>query len=42
MASHLPTPAAKNDDVQVAERINAISKIVVSRTLETVDRHNTP
>ncbi len=41
MASYWPTPAAVQDDPQVANRMNAISKIVVSKTLDKADWNNT-
>ncbi len=40
MASYWPTELAKNDDPIVAEKMNALPKIVFSRTLETVDWNN--
>lgn len=41
MASYWPTPAAIADDPGVAERMNALPKIVFSRTLNRADWHNT-
>jgi dihydrofolate reductase len=41
MAAHWPTPAAEEDDPRVAARMNSISKIVVSRTLDRADWTNT-
>src|SRR5215208_1487069 len=41
MANYWPTPAAVQDDPQVAAMMNAIPKIVVSRTLETAEWNNT-
>jgi dihydrofolate reductase len=41
MASFWPTPAALEADPAVAERMNAISKIVFSSTLDTADWQNT-
>lgn len=41
MASYWPTPAAQENDPKVAERMNSISKIVVSRTLDTAEWANT-
>jgi dihydrofolate reductase len=41
MASYWPTPAALTDDPTVAGLMNAIPKIVASRTLETVAWNNT-
>jgi dihydrofolate reductase len=41
MAGYWPTPAAQEDDPKVAERMNSISKIVVSRTLDTAEWANT-
>jgi dihydrofolate reductase len=40
MASYWPTPSALEDDPQVANRMNAIPKIVVSTTLQTADWSN--
>jgi dihydrofolate reductase len=37
MAAYWPTPAAKQDDPEIAARMNAISKIVVSRTLNKAE-----
>ena len=36
MASYWPTPAAAEDDTQVAEKMNALPKYVVTRTLNSV------
>lgn len=41
MASYWPTPFAMEDDAIVAEKMNTISKIVFSRTLERADWNNT-
>jgi dihydrofolate reductase len=41
MASFWPTPAALEADPAVTERMNAISKIVFSSTLDTADWQNT-
>jgi dihydrofolate reductase len=41
MAAYWPTPAAKQDDPEIAARMNAISKIVVSRTLNKAEWANT-
>ena len=41
MAAYWPTPAAEQDDPRVAARMNSISKIVVTRTLETAEWANT-
>lgn len=41
MASYWPTPAAREDDPAVAARMNELSKIVVSRTLQSADWANT-
>jgi dihydrofolate reductase len=37
MASYWPTPAAEQDDPRVAARMNALPKVVVSRTLDKAD-----
>ena len=37
MASYWPTPAAREDDPQVAELMNTLPKVVVSTTLESAD-----
>jgi dihydrofolate reductase len=37
MASYWPTPAAEQDDPEVAARMNGLAKVVVSRTLDTVE-----
>lgn len=41
MASYWPTPSALKDDPIVANKMNSISKIVVSRTLKSADWSNT-
>ncbi len=41
MAAYWPTPAAQQDDPRVADRMNSIPKIVVSRTLDTAEWANT-
>ena len=41
MASYWPTPAAEQDDPRVAARMNTLSKLVVSRTLDRADWANT-
>lgn len=41
MASYWPTPAAKMDDPIVAEKMNNLSKIVFSKTLDKVHWNNT-
>jgi dihydrofolate reductase len=41
MASYWPTPAAELDDPKIAERMNALPKLVVSRTLQRADWANT-
>jgi dihydrofolate reductase len=41
MAAYWPTPAAANDDPRIAARMNDISKIVVSRTLDAAEWTNT-
>jgi dihydrofolate reductase len=41
MASYWPTPAAKDDDPEVAERMNSLPKVVVSRSLERAEWANT-
>lgn len=41
MAGYWPTPAALADDPLIANRMNALPKIVFSRTLEKVDWNNT-
>jgi dihydrofolate reductase len=41
MASYWPTPAAIEDDPEVAGKMNSIAKIVFSRTLEKADWNNT-
>jgi dihydrofolate reductase len=41
MAGYWPTAAAQENDPMVAERMNSISKIVVSRTLDTAEWANT-
>jgi dihydrofolate reductase len=41
MAAYWPTPAAEQDDPRVAARMNGLSKIVVSRTLDKAEWANT-
>lgn len=41
MAAYWPTPAAEADDPSVAARMNGISKIVISRTLNEAEWANT-
>jgi dihydrofolate reductase len=41
MAAYWPTPAAEEDDPRVTARMNGISKIVVSRTLDKAEWANT-
>ena len=41
MASYWPTPAAAKNDPVVAERMNGLSKVVFSRTLEKASWSNT-
>ena len=41
MASYWPTPLAIADDPVVAKRMNSISKIVISRTLDKAEWNNT-
>jgi dihydrofolate reductase len=41
MAAYWPTPAGERDDPRVAARMNGLSKIVVSRTLDKADWANT-
>jgi dihydrofolate reductase len=41
MAAYWPTPAAEEDDPRVAARMNNISKLVVSRTLDRAEWANT-
>jgi dihydrofolate reductase len=41
MAAYWPTPAAEQDDARVVERMNNISKIVASRTLDEAGWTNT-
>ncbi len=41
MAAYWPTPVANDDDPRIAARMNSISKIVVSRTLDTAEWANT-
>ena len=41
MASYWPTPAAMTDDPIIADKMNSISKIVFSRTLDRVEWNNT-
>jgi dihydrofolate reductase len=37
MASYWPTPAAEQDDPDLAARMNGLEKVVVSRTLDKVE-----
>jgi dihydrofolate reductase len=41
MAAYWPTPAAQQDDPEVAARMNSLPKIVVSRTLDKAEWSNT-
>jgi dihydrofolate reductase len=41
MAAYWPTPAAAEDDPRITARMNSISKLVVSRTLDKPDWENT-
>jgi dihydrofolate reductase len=41
MAAYWPTPAGEQDDPRVAARMNGLSKIVVSRTLDKAEWVNT-
>lgn len=41
MASYWPTPSATTDDPIVADKMNSLSKIVFSKTLEKADWNNT-
>jgi dihydrofolate reductase len=41
MAAYWPTPAAQQDDPQVAELMNTMPKMVVSTTLASADWNNT-
>jgi dihydrofolate reductase len=41
MAAYWPTPAADDDDPRVAERMNSLAKVVVSRTLDKTEWANT-
>ena len=41
MAAYWPTATAEEDDPRVAERMNRLPKIVVSRTLQSADWNNT-
>jgi dihydrofolate reductase len=41
MAAYWPTPEAERDDPRVAAKMNGLSKIVVSRTLERAEWANT-
>jgi dihydrofolate reductase len=41
MAAYWPTPAAQQDDPEIAARMNGISKIVVSRALDKAEWANT-
>jgi dihydrofolate reductase len=40
-AAYWPSPAAEEDDPRIAARMNGLSKIVVSRTLDSADWANT-
>lgn len=40
MAQYWPTPAAEADDPKVAEKMNGLPKVVVSRTLDRADWNN--
>lgn len=41
MAGYWPTPSAITDDPVVAEKMNSLPKIVISKTLKTADWNNT-
>jgi dihydrofolate reductase len=41
MAAYWPTPAAAQDDPRVAAKMNSLSKVVVSRTLDQAEWANT-
>lgn len=41
MAGYWPTPGAIRDDPEVSARMNSLSKVVFSRTLEKADWNNT-
>jgi dihydrofolate reductase len=41
MAGYWPTPAAREDDPRIAAKMNGMSKIVVSRTLDAAEWANT-
>ena len=41
MAAYWPTPAAEQDDPRVAAKMNALPKLVLSRTLDRADWANT-
>jgi hypothetical protein len=41
MAAYWPTPAGEQDDPEIAARMNGLSKIVVSRTLDKPEWANT-
>jgi hypothetical protein len=41
MAAYWPTPAAEQDDPEIAARMNGLSKIVASRTLDKTEWANT-
>jgi dihydrofolate reductase len=41
MAAYWPTPAGEEDDPRIAARMNGLSKIVVSRTLDEAEWANT-
>src|SRR4029453_10130458 len=42
MASYWPTPAAREDDPAVTDRMNGIPKVVFSSTLDSADWQNPP
>jgi dihydrofolate reductase len=41
MAGYWPTPDAREDDPAIAERMNSVPKVVLSKTLDKVDWQNT-
>jgi dihydrofolate reductase len=41
MANYWPTPAAKTDDPIIAEKMNALRKVVITKTLDKADWENT-
>ena len=41
MAAYWPTPAGEQDDPEIAARMNGLSKVVVSRTLDDAEWANT-